>query len=80
MTTDNQDNCGSVRTTISDGDAQFGATICWGDGFIKVEVDGYRKDLIYLSVWDGQPEAIIFDTNDQEPSTIKFHPARTEDG
>ena len=80
MTTDNQNNCGSVRTTISDGDAQFGATISWGDGFIKVEVDGYVKDLIYLSVWDGQPEAIIFDTNDQEPLTIKFHPARTEDG
>tara|TARA_R110002012_G_scaffold244949_1_gene419931 strand:- start:3 stop:260 length:258 start_codon:yes stop_codon:yes gene_type:complete len=71
-------NCGSVRTTISDGATELGATIIWGDEFIKVEVDNYAEDLIYLSVSEGQLEAIIVDTNDQMPLDIKFEKVRKE--
>ena len=60
------------------GATELGATIIWGDEFIKVEVDNYAEDLIYLSVSEGQLEAIIVDTNDQMPLDIKFEKVRKE--
>ena len=78
MTIKNQDNIFSVHTIISDGFFGLGATISWGEGFIKVEVDGYAEDLIHLSVSEGQLEATIVDTNDQMPLDIKFEKVRKE--
>jgi hypothetical protein len=71
---------GSVRTTIGDGEDEFGVTITWDGGGIGIDVDGFKEMndncIVYMGAWEGAPEAIVFpDINDEEAITIKFHDA-----
>ena len=70
----------SLRTTIGDGDHEFGVTVWWGAGGVGIDVDGHEDFngmcIVYVNVNDGVPELICNpDINAEEPLTIHFHEA-----